>query len=68
MISIQDVTQAVQNCLVANPPHEGVFLSRDASLLADILGGMIGRGMRAIEDDVLQGEHREAFLRWRVQG
>lgn len=63
-ISINDIQKAIQECLASEPPKDGVFLSRDGSLLADILGGMIARGMRSIEDSVVQGEHLEAFNRW----
>lgn len=39
-ISINDIQKAIQACLVSEPPWDGVFLSRDGSLLADILGGI----------------------------
>ncbi len=67
MITSAEIHGAIKNCLTADPPREGVFLSRDASLLADILGGMIARRMKAIDRSVLQGEHLEAFNRWRDQ-
>lgn len=67
MITSAEIHGAIQNCLTAEPPRDGAFLSRDGSLLADILGGMIARGMKVIDGSILQGEHLEAFNRWRAQ-
>lgn len=66
MISIEMIYSAIQNCLTAEPPVDDVFLSRDGSLLAEILGGMIARDLKVIDASVLQGEHLDAFNRWRV--
>lgn len=67
MITSVEIYDAIRSCLTVEPPKDETFLSRDGSLLADILGGMIARGMKAFDEGVLQGEHLEAFNRWRVK-
>lgn len=67
MITQDDVLQAVNRCLQKNPPIGGYKLCQDANVLAEVLGGMFARNLKAIEPAVLQGEHLEAFNRWRAQ-
>lgn len=63
-ITKETIASAIQASMKANPAVDGVFISKDTSLLADILGGMIARNIDSLPEGTIQGEHLEAFQRW----
>lgn len=62
-----EIQQALERCMAAEPPH-GVEcrLSRDASLLGDILGEMIYRKLDSVLASAITGKHFETLERWIV--
>jgi hypothetical protein len=67
-LSYQDVQRALERCMAANPA-EGVEcrLSKDASLLADILGDMIYRKVESLPASAIAEKRIEVFDRWRYE-
>jgi len=64
-ISYMDIQQALERCMAAEPVTGQEYgLSRDASLLGDILGEMIWRKLDEIPVTVMEGRHLEALNRW----
>lgn len=65
VVSFSDIQHALERCMAAEPVTGKEYgLSRDASLLADILGEMIWRKLNEIPMRVVGGEHLEAVSRW----
>lgn len=61
------VQAALERCMAANPPEGAEFgLSRDASLLGDIIGEMIWRKLNEIPASVVTGKHQDALNRWLI--
>lgn len=64
-IGYMDIQQALERCMAAEPAIGKEYgLSRDASLLGDILGEMIWRRIDAVPLKVIEGEHLDALVRW----
>lgn len=60
-----DIQQALERCMATEPVTGKEYgLSRDASLLGDILGEMIWRKLDKIPMRVIEGKHLEAVSRW----
>lgn len=66
-LSYWDVQHALERCMAVTPT-DGVEhrLSKDASLLADILGAMIYRKVEFMPTSEIAEKRIEAFVRWRV--
>jgi hypothetical protein len=64
-IELRVVQAALSRCMADSPP-KGVEhgLSRDASLLGEIIGEMIWRNAESISAIELSDSHREALTRW----
>lgn len=68
-ISYTSIQQALERCMAAEPVNgKECGLSRDASLLGDILGEMIWRKLDEIPMSVVEGKHLEAVGRWVAEG
>lgn len=65
IVSYHAIQTALERCMVAQPPEGIEFgLSRDASLLGDIVGEMIWRKLDEIPMNIVTGKHLEALNRW----
>lgn len=66
-ITYLQIQQGLERCMAAEQPqgHER-GLSRDASLLGDILGEMIWRRIDEAPLHAITGSHFEALVRWGV--
>lgn len=65
VISYSTIQQALERCMQVEPVEgKECGLSRDASLLGDILGEMIWRKLNEIPMSVIEGKHLEAVERW----
>lgn len=68
-ISYMDVQRALERCMAAEPVTGKEYgLSRDASLLGDILGEMIYRRLDVIPLRFIEGGHLDAVNRWIASG
>lgn len=67
IISYHAIQASLERCMAAQPP-EGIecSLSRDASLLGDIVGEMIWRKLTDIPMNAVTGKHLAALNRWIV--
>lgn len=65
MLSFSTIQHAIERCITADPPH-GLErrLSKDASMLAEILGEMIYRKVETISIETFTAAHQEAYRRW----
>lgn len=60
-----DIQAALERCMNAEPAEGKEYgLSRDASLLGDIIGEMIWRKLDAIPVRSVTGKHLDALNRW----
>lgn len=66
-INYWDIQHALERCMASNPT-DGIEhrLSKDASLLADILGEMIYRKVESLPVNGIAEKRIEAFMRWKV--
>lgn len=65
VLSISDIQGAIERCIAAEPPH-GLerSLSKDASLLAEILGEMIYQKAEYIPIEAFTAAHQEVYRKW----
>lgn len=70
VLSISDIQGAIERCIAAEPPHGPERrLSKDASLLAEILGEMIYQKAENIPIEAFTGAHLEVYRKWaRTEG
>lgn len=64
-LRFDEILGCLERCMAAEPVDGACYaLSRDASLLAEIIGEMNWRRLDSIPWRVLVGEHRDVVLRW----
>lgn len=67
MLEYADVQRALERCMAANPTDGAEHrLSKDASLIADILGEMIYLKVERLPSVGITEKRMQAFLRWQV--
>lgn len=65
-VTYSDIQQALERCMSAEPADGIEYrLSKDASLLGDILGDMIYRRLVEIGTGELAEKHLDALRRWK---
>ena len=63
-IHITDIEAAINWCRARSPSLDGISACTEVRALAEVYGGMVWRHELQLDEDLLDGRAREAWLAW----